>query len=366
MGHQVPATPPARIFLTYVFLAFLVFLPRAGVGEPHQLTVGILASPPFVIVSDGEVTGLAIDLWEEIAEKKNWQFAYQEYKTFRDLIDATTHGQIDVAMTNLTITQQRALKVDFTQPWFDGGMRLMVATEQGTGFRSIVKGLAQAGFITAYAWIAFVIVFASVLLTLFDRRFDKSFPVRWRDGLAESFYTVMSVATSGRPPTRKNLFGWLGRIWQALWLVCGVAVLAFVTSSVTSVMTTLAITNQINSVDDLDNNPVGVLIGSVEEDYAREKGLTVRSFPNLTEATNALTGGHITAIIADAPVLEYYAYTNPELPVKVVGRLFEQDKYGFALPLHSPLTRELTLSVLGEVDAGRVEDLKTKYLGSTP
>lgn len=152
ISHKVLAPPRARILLVYVFLAFLVLLPRAGVGQPQQLTVGILASPPFVIVSDGEVTGLAIDLWEEIAEKKNWQFAYQEYRTFRDLIDATTQGQIDLALTNLTITQQRALKVDFTQPWFDGGVRLMVATEQGTGFRSVVKGLAQAGFITAYAW----------------------------------------------------------------------------------------------------------------------------------------------------------------------------------------------------------------------
>src|SRR5699024_7737798 len=141
--------------------------------------------------------------------------------------------------------------VDFTQPWFDGGMRLMVRSEQGTGLRSIVKGLAQAGFITAYTWIIFVIALATILLTLFDRRFDKSFPLRWREGIAESFYTVMSVVTSGRPPARKTLFGWLGRIWQALWLVCGVAVLAFVTSSVTSVMTTLAITNQITSVDDL-------------------------------------------------------------------------------------------------------------------
>jgi len=79
-----------------------------------------------------------------------------------------------------------------------------------------------------------------VLLTFFDRRFDKSFPESWREGIAESFYTVMSVATSGKPAKRSNLFGWVGRIWQGLWLVCGVAVVAYVTSSVTSVMTTLS------------------------------------------------------------------------------------------------------------------------------
>lgn len=362
--YKVTRARNVRIFLNYVFCLVLVVLPCVVVAQPHHLTVGVLASPPFVIENDGVFTGLAIDLWEDLATKNNWQFTYQEYETFRELIDAAAQGRIDLAISNITITQQRALTVDFTQPWFDGGMRLMVRSEQGTGLRSIVKGLAQAGFITAYTWIIFVIAFATILLTLFDRRFDKSFPLRWREGIAESFYTVMSVVTSGRPPARKNLFGWLGRIWQALWLVCGVAVLAFVTSSVTSVMTTLAITNQINSVDDLGSNPVGVLAGTVEEDYAYEKGLVVRSFPNIIEATNSLINGRITAIIADGPVLEYYSYINSDLPVKVVGRLFERDKYGFALTPHSPFTRELTLAVLGAIDTGKVEELKTKYLGS--
>lgn len=351
-------------FIAYFLLALFVFVHRPADAQDRSLAVGVLVSPPFVIGNDEEYTGLAIDLWEEIAQKKGWKFEYQEYNTFRDLIEATNSARVDLAMTNLTITQQRALKVDFTQPWFDGGMRLMVNTEQGTGIRGVIKGLAQAGFITAYAWIAFVIIFATALLTLFDRRFDKSFPARWRDGVAESFYTVMSVVTSGRPPSRKNLFGWLGRIWQALWLVCGVAVLAFVTSSVTSVMTTLAITNQITSVDDLAGRPVAVLTGSVEEDYAREKGLAIRSYTSLNAAVAALTSDEVTAIIADAPVLEYYAHKNSELPVKVVGRIFEHDKYGFALPLHSPLSREVTLAVLGAVDNGRVEELKTRYFGA--
>lgn len=353
-----------RLFALMFLAALLTLFPRTGTTKESVLTVGVLVSPPFVMKSEQAYSGLAIDLWEDLAADKQWAYQYKEYATFRDLLSATESGELDVAMTNLTITQQRALKVDFTQPWFDGGMRLMVSSDKGTGFQSVVKGLAQAGFITAYAWIVFVVLFATVLLTLFDRRFDQSFPARWRDGVAESFYTVMSIVTSGRAPARKNLFGWLGRIWQALWLVCGVGILAFVTSSVTSVMTTLAISSQINSVDDLNGRAVGVLVGTVEEDYARKQGLSMRSYASLDEAAAALGNGDVVAVIADAPVLEYYVYSNPGLPVNVVGRLFERDKYGFALPLQSPLSREVTLAVLGAVDEGKVDEFKTKYLGS--
>ena len=140
------------------------------------------------------------------------------------------------------------------------------------------------------------------------------------------------VATSGKPVSRKNLFAWVGRIWQGLWLVCGIAVLAYVTSSVTSVMTTLSLTNQINSLADLPGRPVGVEAGSVSEEYARERGLDTRAFSHTHEAVEALLAGDVAAIVGDAPVLEYHAHTNPQQPVAVVGPIVAPDKCGFALP----------------------------------
>src|SRR5690606_21881708 len=140
---------------------------------------------------------------------------------------------------------------------FDAGQRVMVRQDGGGGNGDLLRGLSESGHLRAYAWIALVIVLATILITLFDRKFDRDFPKRWRDGVADSFYTAMSVLTSGKSPSRKNLFGWMGRIWQGLWLVSVIAVLAYVTSSVTSVMTTLSLTNQINSVADLPGRIVG-------------------------------------------------------------------------------------------------------------
>lgn len=100
------------------------------------------------------------------------------------------------------------------------------------------------------------------------------------------------------------------------------------------------------------------LTGTVQEDYARNEGLRTRSYSSLDEAVGALLNGDMAAIIHDAPVLEYYAHTHHDQPVEVVGRLFEKDKYGFALPRESPLTRPLTLAPLAALDAntGRAAD----------
>ena len=355
-----------RIIAILVLFVLPLWSPTAVHAQqsPEPLTVGLFVNPPFVISADGRYTGMAVELWEELAAKLHHQYRYVEFQTLHDLVEATASGAVDVAVTNLTINHSRAERVDFTQPWFDGGMRIMTNTGQGKGFSNLIAGLSDAGFLEAYAWIALTIVAATAFLTFFDRRFDPSFPTKWREGFAESFYTVMSVATSGKPPTRKNLFGWLGRIWQGLWLICGIAVLAYVTSSVTSVMTTLSLTNQIDGPGDLSGKTVGVMSGTVQEEFAKSKGLRILSYPGLDNAVQGLVNGDVSAIIHDAPVLEYYEHTRPEQPVSVVGRLFEKDKYGLALPRQSALTRPLTVSLLSVIEAGGINKLRAKYFGS--
>lgn len=120
-----------------------------------------------------------------------------------------------------------------------------------------------------------------------------------------------------------KLFGWIGPIWAGLWLIRGVAVLAYVTSTVTSVMTTIVLIDRISGLSDLPGKAVGVLTGSNAEDFGAETGLSTVSFANMDTATEALIGGWIDATVGDAPVLDYFAYKNPDRDVAVVGDLFE-------------------------------------------
>lgn len=370
MQRAEPDQPRKNIFalLTLTVLVGLCAMASSRAQQappPTQpgLRVGVYVSPPFVMKQDGRYTGMAIELWEKIAAELGLRFSYEQVPTLRQLVDATASGNLDVAVTNLSITESRADRIDFTHPWYDAGLRIMVNKDQGTGFWDVIAGLRQSGHLQAYAWLALVIVLATILLTLFDRRFDRDFPRTWREGIAESFYTVMSVATSGRPPSRKNLFGWIGRIWQALWLVCGVAVLAYVTSSVTSVMTTLSLSNQISSLVDLRDKTVGVFTGSVAEEYAHENGFTERSYRDIDEAVTALLDKKVAAVIADAPVLEYYALGRADLPLSVIGPIFKPDKYGFGRPRGSNLSRPVTVAIIGTRESGELEELRTKYFG---
>jgi ABC-type amino acid transport substrate-binding protein len=350
-----------------VFFYILMTLAFAQIEREtpaRAINVGVYVSPPFVVAHNNNYDGMAIDLWEVVAGNLDLATRYVAFPTFRELVDATRTGEIDAAVTNLTITHDRAETISFTQPWYDAGLRILVPDEGSTGFWSVVSGLNDAGHLRAYGWLLAVIVAATIGFTLFDRKFDPNFPKRWREGIAESFHHVISIATAGKAGARKNLFGWIGRLWQAIWLVVGVGVIAYVTSSVTSVMTAVTIERGIHSLTDLPGKTVGVFTGSVAEDHVTELGIASRSYPDIDAAAGAMKAGNIDAIVGDAPILEHFAHNKPQENVAVVGSIFHPDKYGFAFPHDSDLTRPVTLQLLELIEDGTVEKLRSEYFGN--
>ncbi|MDX3927462.1 MAG: transporter substrate-binding domain-containing protein [Shinella sp.] len=332
-------------------------------ASPSQpLSVGVYVSPPFVIKDGAHYSGMAIELWEATARPLGLTYAYREYPTFEALIAATERGEVTAAVSNLTITKDRVERITFSQPWYDAGLRIMVAESEDAGFWQVIGGLERAGHLRAVAWLAFIVVIATLVLALFYRRFDKGFPRSWHEGLAESFYEVMSVATSGKV-TRPNALGWLGRISGGVWMVCGVAVIAYVTSSVTSVMTALTLTHQINSLADLPGRDVGVLGGSVAESYSNELRLATKPYDDIGSAVQGLVAGQVAAIVGDAPVLEYHVHTHASAPLSVVGAIFHPDKYGFGFRHGDALSHAVTLEILALQEAGDLERMRKKYFG---
>jgi ABC-type amino acid transport substrate-binding protein len=280
-------------------------------------------------------------------------------------MDAVANGKVQAAVTNLGITKARAQVADFTQPWFDSGLRVMVHADARSSIRALIDGLRDAGHLANFAWIAAIMLLATALMTIFDRKLDTEFHQRWRDGLAENFYHVISLATKGEAD-RKNLLGWAGRLAGAMWLLCSVAVIAYVASSITSVMTASHLFNQINSVADLQGRIVGVRAGSVAEESLQTFKVRKRPFNHIDEAADALVKREIAAVVDDNSILEYYTHTHPHQPLDVVGNTFRSEKYGFAFTAGSPIAKPISLSIIGLRESGEIEKLRAKYFGFKP
>lgn len=99
-----------------------------GGGDENTWTVGTEpAFAPFESVDDsGELVGFDIDLMNAIGEKAGKTIEFDSLP-FDGLIAALQGGAIDAAISGMTITEERAQTVDFSDPYFDAGLAIAVA-----------------------------------------------------------------------------------------------------------------------------------------------------------------------------------------------------------------------------------------------
>ncbi|WP_158800697.1 transporter substrate-binding domain-containing protein [Acidisoma sp. L85] len=330
-----------------------------------SVSVGVFLVPPFAMHDQSGYSGMAIDLWQNVASKMGVSYTYELMPTLPDLLKAVTSGKVNVAVGEIPITGDTLRQMDFTQPWFDSGLRVSIDKNRHPGLGTLLKNFWASGHLEVILWIGVGVAVATIVLTLVDRKFDEDFPGELHQGLVESFYHVMSIATSGKT-SHKSLFGIYGRLLAALWMICGVTIVAYITSSITSVMTTSSLSSQINSRTDLVGKSVGVLRGAVAQTYCFDEALRCIAYDKPDDVAQAMLEGNVAAVIADAAVLQYYVYTHPKWPIVEVGALFRPLKYGFATPLGSGLIRPMSLAIIDDIQEGFVDRLRAKYFGSEP
>ena len=77
--------------------------------------------PPFGFIEDGKQVGFDVDLGNEIARRMGVRLTF-EAVDFRGIIAALTSGRVDVLITGMVYTPDRAQRIDFSDPYFDGGV----------------------------------------------------------------------------------------------------------------------------------------------------------------------------------------------------------------------------------------------------
>ncbi|HEY1363444.1 MAG TPA: transporter substrate-binding domain-containing protein [Xanthobacteraceae bacterium] len=122
-----------RPLLAFLALAVLVTTASAETTLEKIKRTGVMTSantftyPPFGFIEDGKQVGFDVDLGNEIARRMGVRLTFEAID-FRGIIAALTSGRVDVLITGMVYTPDRAQRIDFSQPYFDGGV--------AAGFRS--------------------------------------------------------------------------------------------------------------------------------------------------------------------------------------------------------------------------------------
>ena len=123
--------------------AFVLLALAAAAFAAEPLRVGMdLSYPPFeTIAPNGRPAGISVDIAGHLADSLHRPLQIENIP-FAGLIPALKSGKIDVIISSMTATPERAESVAFSSPYLTTGLSLLVPSDSGI---SSLAELDQAG-----------------------------------------------------------------------------------------------------------------------------------------------------------------------------------------------------------------------------
>ncbi len=334
-------------------------------AAPAKLRVVGKATEPFAFEDKNGISGYSVDLWRRVAREAGVEFDLRLVKTVPEVLSAIEHGEADVGVGALSITEDREKVLDFTVPFFDeSGLQIVAhARNAGSPFTAFAS-LFHLGTLKVVGIMLIILTVVSHLLWLGERRRNpESFPQPYPQGFWEAlWWCVSTMLTGGCENLAPRAFA--GRAIGAVWMIGGIALTSYVTATLAAAMTVSTLDSDVRSLADLKGQPVATVSGSSAAVYLQDLKYDTKGFENVDAAMEALIKGDVKAVVYDSPILRYYLSKHTGTDLHVVGSIFEKQAYGFALPLGSPLRKRLNRALLKPEVQDYREELNKRWFAA--
>ncbi|WP_404400736.1 transporter substrate-binding domain-containing protein [Idiomarina seosinensis] len=332
------------------------------IDKEEPLTVAVRVNAPFVMETENGYEGLAIQLWKEIAEQLDQPYQF-EPMGLNAVIDGVEQGHYDVGIGALTVTADREQRLDFSQPFHNGGLAIAVPSQNTSTWWAVAKRFASVEFLTILLILAVVLLIAGALVWLFERRLNtEEFPSKPVQGLGSGFWwAAVTMTTVGYGDKSPRSLG--GRIVSLVWMFTCVIIISSFTASIASSLTVSQFQSKVSASSDLPHARVATLANSATAKWLHQQNIGFESFTDLETALNRLESGRLDAVIYDESILRYSVRSQALNDIRLLPeRVLPQD-YGFVLPQGSKLREPLNQELLRVVQSAEWRQLKESYLG---
>ena len=346
--------------------------PKPAFSDANRVEVGTIrvatrTAPPFVSYDNETYGGFTIELLDIVAEQIGADFEIYGVTSNAKLIDDVARGEADLGASAIAITSQREERIDFSQPYFDSGLEIMVPTENrgllGGRLGAVARTLFSVDVLVVCLSLILVLFAAAHVVWLAERRNNPEFPQSYWPGVWEAFWwaavTATTVGYGDKTPK-----GVVGRLFGLLWMFVGLFVLAYFTAGIASAFTLDELEGRIAGPADLRGHEVGVIADSLGDEYLKSQGIPAIEYASSGEAYQALIDGSLDAVVHDAAILQHFVTDNSGGDTEIVGLMFAERGFGFALGPDSELTEAVNRGLISVVESGEYAELYEEWFGT--
>jgi polar amino acid transport system substrate-binding protein len=351
---------------TLLIVTFLCIGTGGFAAQSGDLRVATRQVKPFVFEENGKLTGFSVELWNEIAKQLGVKSQYDIKPTVKELLSTVKAQTSDLAISAISITAERELELDFSQPMFDAGLQILtpVQTSRAALFQAIFTSLFSAAIVPYVIGVVVILIAIAHLVWALERLHPTGMLTHreYFPGIFETcWWAAATLATQADQMPRAAL----ARVVAVFWMFASVIFIAYFTAAVTSNLTLQQLRGDINGPEDLPGKRVASIMGSTAEVYLRQHNIENVGFSNAEESFKALQSGQVDAVVYDAPVLLYYASHDGKGKVQTVGSIFRKENYGIVFPDKSPLRKRVNEALLKLKENGSYDQLYSKWFGGS-
>jgi len=354
----------SRSFQNCVLKSILIALffsvsPAAFSVETDQsptttLTVAVAECPPFVISENGQFSGLAIYLWEQIGTELGLSWNYVEYP-LGDMLNAIENPDqsrlADVGISCTSVTAEREELIDFSHSFNE--TYTAIAVRQTTLWTAITGFLTSPKVLNAILIVLAAAILIGGIFYLLEHKTNKKLFASntFLGRIIEPIIVGLMFVTSG--PIRFYRFKTLtARVLATILTLSSTFLIAAITAVLASSFTLNAMTTEVRTVDDLRNIHVGALTASTSSAFLSANGIRHSTLTDLDALVNELDTGALDAIVSDAAFLTYRINQGKQQgkfkSLTVLPYELEAQNYAFILKQDSPLREDINLALLNE------------------
>jgi len=349
----------------FVFSLFLLLAwPALAQDATPKLKVGVFNRPPLAMKDgDGRWRGLAVELWESIADRLELQYEYVE-TPLDEIIGKLHTGELDLALGEIGVSSERVRQVEFTQPYLTSTAG--VATLRSSpvfALKQVIVGIARQGLLLVVAVMLGLLLVFSFVLWLSERSVRQTHfggkPVHgFGSALWFAAVTMTTVGYGDKTPQTP-----LGRALAFIWMFLGIVLMSAFTGSVASSITVAELNSSISSLHDLTRYRNGVVAGSLAEGTLKAAGISVVSFPTMEDGVAALASKQISAFTGNDAGLRYVVRRDAPDAVRVTSLPTMHVSFAMACRPGFPHLQALNAAILDTINAPEWQRQVDRWLG---
>ncbi|KAF8381220.1 nmr-2 [Pristionchus pacificus] len=396
--------------------------PPQMTADKYHLRVVTLHEPPFIVVSDvdpdtgtcpgnrgvalcdwGEgpggngsiskcCSGYCVDLLDKLANDMGFEYTLYKVRDEKWGIKTETGwnglpqdlitGKADMCVTALKLNSERAKDIDFSIPFLDTGIAIIVKIRSGvlspTAFLEPFEYSMWATILFVCIQGAALFIFVFEWVSPYSFNMQKYPPPDHKFSLCRSYWLVWATLFQASVSTDVPR-SFSSRFMALAWAAFGLTFLALYTANLAAFMITRVQFYDLSGINDTrlwypeDVKPpfrYGTVEGGNTHETMRKNWGRMHHYihknrffkTNISAGVDAVINEELDAFIYDAVVLDYWAGKEANCQLMTVGKWAAMTGYGIGLPKNSPLTPQVNRWMLQYQHNGDLERLQNFWL----